>query len=139
MKCFCCDDTACPRSAEERLAQLGAAVAKISPKRKTPYVALALTGGIVLLAAAIAAIVWANSAWSETYFGLLEQHLRPRGDLAQTPGQARLVSLGLDGALRRVLGRHVVVRLLSEEVEAQKIALLTLDHQNRFAAAVFEG
>lgn len=31
--------------------------------------------GIVLLVAAIAAIVWANSAWSETYFSILEQHL----------------------------------------------------------------
>ena len=33
------------------------------------------SSGIVLLIAAIAAIVWANSAGSETYFSLLEEHL----------------------------------------------------------------
>jgi NhaA family Na+:H+ antiporter len=33
------------------------------------------SSGIVLLAAAIAAIVWANSAWSDTYSAILEQHL----------------------------------------------------------------
>jgi len=31
--------------------------------------------GIVLLIAAIAAIVWANSPWSETYFSILESHI----------------------------------------------------------------
>ncbi len=31
------------------------------------------SSGIVLLVAAIGAIVWANSAWSETYFSLLEE------------------------------------------------------------------
>ncbi len=31
--------------------------------------------GIVLLVSAIAAIVWANSAWSGTYFSILDQHL----------------------------------------------------------------
>ena len=31
------------------------------------------SSGIVLLIAAVAAIVWANSAWSETYFSLLEE------------------------------------------------------------------
>jgi NhaA family Na+:H+ antiporter len=33
------------------------------------------SSGIVLLLAAVAALIWANSAWSETYFSLLEQHL----------------------------------------------------------------
>jgi NhaA family Na+:H+ antiporter len=33
------------------------------------------SSGIVLLAAAVAALVWANSAWSDTYFSLLEEHL----------------------------------------------------------------
>ncbi len=33
------------------------------------------SSGIVLLLAAVAAIVWANSAWSDTYFDLLEEHL----------------------------------------------------------------
>jgi len=33
------------------------------------------SSGIVLLIAAIAAIVWANSGWSETYFSLLEEQL----------------------------------------------------------------
>ena len=31
--------------------------------------------GIVLLIAAIAAIVWANSPWSETYFSILDMHI----------------------------------------------------------------
>jgi NhaA family Na+:H+ antiporter len=31
--------------------------------------------GIVLLIAAVVALVWANSGWSETYFSLLEEHL----------------------------------------------------------------
>jgi NhaA family Na+:H+ antiporter len=31
--------------------------------------------GIVLLAAAIAALIWANSPWSDQYFSLLERHL----------------------------------------------------------------
>jgi NhaA family Na+:H+ antiporter len=33
------------------------------------------SSGIVLLIAAIVAIIWANSPWSETYFSLLETHL----------------------------------------------------------------
>ncbi|MGD2102835.1 MAG: Na+/H+ antiporter NhaA [Acidimicrobiia bacterium] len=33
------------------------------------------SSGIVLLIAAVAAIVWANSAWSDTYFSILEEHL----------------------------------------------------------------
>lgn len=33
------------------------------------------SSGIVLLIAAIAALIWANSPWSETYFSLLEEHL----------------------------------------------------------------
>ena len=33
------------------------------------------SSGIVLLLAAIAALIWANSMWSETYFSLLEEHL----------------------------------------------------------------
>jgi Na+:H+ antiporter, NhaA family len=33
------------------------------------------SSGIVLLLAAVAALVWANSQWSDTYFTLLEEHL----------------------------------------------------------------
>jgi len=33
------------------------------------------SSGIVLLIAAIAALIWANSAWSDTYFSLLEEHI----------------------------------------------------------------
>jgi NhaA family Na+:H+ antiporter len=33
------------------------------------------SSGIVLLIAAIAAVAWANSAWSETYFSLLGEHI----------------------------------------------------------------
>jgi Na+:H+ antiporter, NhaA family len=33
------------------------------------------SSGIVLLLAAVAALVWANSPWSDTYFALLEEHL----------------------------------------------------------------
>ncbi|MFZ0014277.1 MAG: Na+/H+ antiporter NhaA [Acidimicrobiia bacterium] len=33
------------------------------------------SSGIVLLIAAVLAIIWANSAWSETYFSLLHEHL----------------------------------------------------------------
>ncbi|HEX6220450.1 MAG TPA: Na+/H+ antiporter NhaA [Acidimicrobiia bacterium] len=33
------------------------------------------SSGIVLLIAAIAALIWANSTWSDTYFSLLEEHL----------------------------------------------------------------
>ena len=33
------------------------------------------SSGIVLLAAAIIALIWANSPWSETYFAILETHL----------------------------------------------------------------
>jgi NhaA family Na+:H+ antiporter len=33
------------------------------------------SSGIVLLIAAVIALIWANSAWSETYFSLLEEHL----------------------------------------------------------------
>lgn len=31
--------------------------------------------GIVLLVAAVIALIWANSPWADTYFGLLDQHL----------------------------------------------------------------
>ena len=34
------------------------------------------SSGLVLLLAAITALLWANSVWSDTYFGLLEEHLR---------------------------------------------------------------
>jgi len=33
------------------------------------------SSGIILLLAAVAALVWANSPWSDTYFALLEEHL----------------------------------------------------------------
>jgi NhaA family Na+:H+ antiporter len=33
------------------------------------------SSGIVLLIAAIVAMIWANSAWSDSYFSILEQHL----------------------------------------------------------------
>lgn len=33
------------------------------------------SSGIVLLLAAVAALIWANSPWSETYFSILDQHL----------------------------------------------------------------
>ncbi|HXV72049.1 MAG TPA: Na+/H+ antiporter NhaA [Acidimicrobiia bacterium] len=33
------------------------------------------SSGIVLLIAAIAALIWANSAWSDTYFSILEEHI----------------------------------------------------------------
>ena len=33
------------------------------------------SSGIVLLLAAVAALIWANSPWSDTYFALLEEHL----------------------------------------------------------------
>jgi len=33
------------------------------------------SSGIILLIAAVAALIWANSPWSETYFSLLEEHL----------------------------------------------------------------
>lgn len=33
------------------------------------------SSGIVILAAALAALIWANSSWSDTYFALLEEHL----------------------------------------------------------------
>jgi len=33
------------------------------------------SSGMVLLLAAVAALIWANSPWSETYFSLLEEHL----------------------------------------------------------------
>ena len=32
--------------------------------------------GIVLLIAAVAALIWANSPWAETYFSLLDEHLK---------------------------------------------------------------
>lgn len=33
------------------------------------------SSGIILLIAAVVAIIWANSAWSETYFSLLDEHV----------------------------------------------------------------
>ena len=33
------------------------------------------SSGIILLIAAVAALIWANSAWSDTYFELLEEHI----------------------------------------------------------------
>jgi len=33
------------------------------------------SSGMVLLLAAVAALIWANSPWSETYFSLLEEHV----------------------------------------------------------------
>ncbi len=33
------------------------------------------SSGIILLIAAVVALIWANSAWSDTYFSLLDQHL----------------------------------------------------------------
>ncbi len=39
------------------------------------FSAIEASSGIVLLIAAIAAIVWANSPWSETYFSLLEEQI----------------------------------------------------------------
>ena len=39
------------------------------------FTSIEASSGIVLLVAAVAAIVWANSAYSETYFSLLEEHI----------------------------------------------------------------
>ncbi len=34
------------------------------------------SSGIILLIAAVVALLWANSAWSDTYFSMLEEHVR---------------------------------------------------------------
>ncbi len=39
------------------------------------FIHLEASGGLVLLLAAIAAIVWANSPWDESYFDLLHTQL----------------------------------------------------------------
>ena len=39
------------------------------------FIEIEAASGIVLLIAAVIAMIWANSAWSDSYFSILEQHL----------------------------------------------------------------
>jgi len=63
----------------DRRHQTWATSERFVPKRFVrPFVRftrIEAASGIVLLAAAIAALIWANSRWSETYFQILDTHL----------------------------------------------------------------
>ncbi len=83
------------------------------------------TSGIVLVISALAALVWANSAWSHSYFALwsTEFHLQ-LGGLVFSETLQHLVNDGLMGIFFFVVGLEIRRELLVGELSQRRRAML---------------
>jgi NhaA family Na+:H+ antiporter len=83
------------------------------------------SSGIVLLLAAIAAIIWANSAWSETYFSILDQHLIIElGGFHLEESVIHLINDGLMAIFFFVVGLEIKRELVVGDLRDPKAAAL---------------
>ena len=83
------------------------------------------SSGIVLLLAAVAALVWANSPWSETYFALLEEHLTIEFfGFALDESVLHLINDGLMAIFFFVVGLEIKRELVLGDLRDPKAAAL---------------
>lgn len=83
------------------------------------------SSGIVLLIAAIAAIIWANSAWSESYFSILDQHLTIEfGGFEFDESVLHLINDGLMAIFFFVVGLEIKRELVLGDLRDPKAAAL---------------
>lgn len=83
------------------------------------------SSGIVLLGAAVTALVWANSQWSDSYFALLEQRLVVElGEFHFDESVQGLVNDGLMAIFFFVVGLEVKRELVLGELRAPRAAAL---------------
>ncbi len=83
------------------------------------------SSGIVLLAAAVIAMVWANSPWSETYFSILDQHLDISfGSFHLDESVLHLINDGLMAIFFFVVGLEIKRELVVGDLRDPKAAAL---------------
>lgn len=83
------------------------------------------SSGIVLLLAAIAAIVWANSAWAENYFAILEEKLiLELGAIHLEESVLHLINDGLMAIFFFVVGLEIKRELVVGDLRDPKAAAL---------------
>jgi NhaA family Na+:H+ antiporter len=83
------------------------------------------SSGIVLLIAAIAALVWANSPFSETYFSILETHLTiEMGSFHFDESVLHLINDGLMAIFFFVVGLEIKRELVLGDLRDRKAAAL---------------
>lgn len=85
------------------------------------------SSGIVLLAAAIAALIWANSPWAETYFSILEEHLVVElGAFQLEESVLHLINDGLMAIFFFVVGLEIKRELVLGDLRDPKAAALPI-------------
>lgn len=83
------------------------------------------SSGIVLLAAAIVAIVWANSGYSDTYFAILDTHLTIAiGDFHLDESVLHLINDGLMAIFFFVVGLEIKREMVHGDLRDPKTAAL---------------
>jgi NhaA family Na+:H+ antiporter len=91
------------------------------------FTRLQASGGILLLAAAALALIWANSAWGEGYFGLWETYLKIElGHLALKESLLHWVNDGLMVIFFFVVGLEIKREVLAGELASPRRAALPL-------------
>jgi NhaA family Na+:H+ antiporter len=81
--------------------------------------------GIALLSAAVVAIVWANSAWSDTYFQILETHLTIEfGPFSLDETVLHLINDGLMAIFFFVVGLEIKRQLVLGDLRDPRAAAL---------------
>lgn len=83
------------------------------------------SSGIVLLLAAVAALVWANSPWAETYFAILEEHLVVQlGGFHLDESVLHLINDGLMAIFFFVVGLEIKRELVVGDLRDPRAAAL---------------
>ncbi len=91
------------------------------------FTRLQASGGILLLAAAALALIWANSAWGESYFALWETYLKIElGNLALKESLLHWVNDGLMVIFFFVVGLEIKREVLVGELASPRRAALPL-------------
>ncbi len=91
------------------------------------FTRLQASGGILLLAAAALALLWANSAWGHGYFGLWETYLKIElGNLALKESLLHWVNDGLMAIFFFLVGLEIKREVLVGELASPKRAALPL-------------
>ncbi len=91
------------------------------------FTRLQASGGMLLLAAAALALIWANSPWGQNYFGLWETYLKIElGDLVLKESLLHWVNDGLMVIFFFVVGLEIKREVLAGELASPRRAALPL-------------
>ncbi|MBC7791371.1 MAG: Na+/H+ antiporter NhaA [Anaerolineae bacterium] len=91
------------------------------------FAAAESSGGLVLLGCAVVALAWANSPWSENYFGLWEANLGVAlGSFTFSTTLHHFINDGLMGVFLFVVGLEIKRELLVGELSTWKHAALPI-------------